>query len=477
MTALIIIVSGVVAALSPKLAEDRLIKLIHEAGFENATLSEPERGWGKISYRKISLDKEGFSTLDRISAGFTPFTFPLSKHFSRLEVEGLTLIGEINESGLVSIAGQSVTPIDSITANMFHGKDLLVKNAQITLKSERSGGISLQIDGQSNSTKNGAELRFDLINTQRQMRYQAKVTAKINHALNWEADAEITDIRLDTPTIKATRASGELKIIGTGENPPQINGELRAGNAIMAGLPWDNPAITLQGNALTPSIIIGTKAAGYEDIELGIAIEGFTKREKFSGYIYSAKLGNLISFLNKHDALKVQKDHFAPYMGIQGFQLNFESNENTVEFDIATQTPEIFFKGFSEFTPTTDGLPELKSLAMTTAQPGRLAINKKEFFSLIPASTKDKPTVENVLKNLNYKEVSVSTTFENYPNTLYNVEIKGSSPTYYNNRPFIMDFSLRATFEELLKSLPKPDLSNTPDLPELPPEAYQGYQG
>ena len=76
----------------PDIANNQTLALLKEAGFNQATLPEPQIRFAAMRYDRINLDPDGLSTIKRIEIHYNPLSVLLFRSFQRVQIEGLKVL-------------------------------------------------------------------------------------------------------------------------------------------------------------------------------------------------------------------------------------------------------------------------------------------------------------------------------------------------------------------------------------------------
>ncbi len=274
---------------SSDLADDRLRSAINS---QKPLPAPSAKSFGALEYTNISLDEDAFSTIKEIKLTYSPFTFFFTRTYQSLEINGLRLIGEINENLQPSLAGFSEITLPPITA-----KTLVINDAQITLQDEKYGAITISFESQGikNAQSLGLQSAANLIH--KNLRIQGQGQGAYNAAGWWQHDFEISDATLETPELKVTRAAGSLRLNAASLSDITIEGELRSDGMSIANHPWKNASMTLQGSLANPELFLAAKSVGIDGLELGLTFANLNILDEYSGSLHGENTGGLKDFL------------------------------------------------------------------------------------------------------------------------------------------------------------------------------------
>lgn len=453
-----ILAVGIFALLRiPHSVEQRVKSFTKSAGFEPSTISEPnEQNIVSARYENLKLDKENFSTLQTLTIDYSPTSILLGGPLKKLELDKLSLTGEINEQGALIISGWNTPSTPNMFLNqLLNTQNISLKDTSISLLSASDGGISLKIDAQAK--KIGENLDFDgtLSNTQKHLRYNAKINGTLSKDLAWNSTVEIQDLKLNTEKMTAARANGTLTIAQTANEPAQINGEISAGNIKVLNLPWTNASISLHGHAANPSAVIAAKATGYEQTELGLAIDNINHPDDISGYIYARNMGQFFDFLNQHKLLPTSREILATLNDVEGSEILLKTiHKDALELTFRNQILGIEHDAFMQLKYNKDK-PYITGLAVKSKSRGTIKVNAGKNFPTITASSINKARLKKSLKNFSYSKFFLKARQLLEPAKrglyLFEIELTGTAPNLKGAQ--VVTFTIEAKPEDFIRAL------------------------
>ena len=436
----------------PNKAKRLLVQTLYNAGFQDIKIGSQEHNFKKLVFKNIELDPHRLSTVDKLVISYSWPQLILFNKSESLEISGLKLTGDIDKNGYLSIAGNSNSAAFLNLRNQIHSyRNIKISNSSASILSSNYGGISISLELQAHQNKDSTHFQGALTNTQKQMRYESSFNGQINPEGTYNIGLTLNDINLNTKHLKAARANGETKIIKSANQPPKISGEIRAGNITILGMPWTNAAITLQGNPLKPNAIIGAKATGSENLELGLSFENIYETSILSGYIYTQSISDFLDYLHNNEIILLDYDNDLNLSNGTPLEISFEKNSNIWKADILennlTQPLTIYLTSKTDDKNT----HKISRIHIKNTRPGILKITDDKFLKSIKTDDNSKSQIVLALKNLNYTELSIEKNFDAEENFTFN--ITGNSPEIEDSRPFKIEFSSSLDANKLIKSL------------------------
>lgn len=314
--------------------EVALPQIFSATGFENVALPKPERERGLVVYKDIPLDPDGFSTIGKMK-----IEYGLSGRMQSVQIENLSLTGELGDDLKITMAGwRKPSPA------VFHGLSsvpndvrISIQNAQIELLSETHGGIELRLDLEIQPGNDGREFQARLEGAQKQLSYDANVTGLITPSGIWQANIEIEQAKFDLGHLKSTRISGIINITGEKFGHSEVIGNLQAGGLTLLDLPWQNTAITLDGDLERTRMIIGAKSAGVDGMELGLTLGDIQQSAVYAGSLHCESISDLLQYLKINGALPFEGFPSGSQAETKSLDIEFRGNANAAVFDLVKE--------------------------------------------------------------------------------------------------------------------------------------------
>lgn len=310
-------------------------RILSAAGFGQAVLPEPEKKRGVLIYSDISLDPDGFSSIRRLE-----IEGGRNGKIKALRIEGLTLTGELGKGLEIAMAGWSrPSPADLRRLPILPDAPVVFEDVQVELLSESVGGIELRFDLEIRPGAEGREILARLKGAQQQLSYDAGLTGLVTPEGIWQINAEVEQAKFDLGPLKSTRISGQIGVTGEKFRSPEIVGSFQAGGLTLLGLPWQNVAITLEGDLENTRMIVGAKSAGIEGVELGLTLGNVQNPGVYAGSLHSESIGDLLEYLQGNGALPFPGLPSGEPAEAQSLETEFRGNGGAIVFDLPA-TPE-----------------------------------------------------------------------------------------------------------------------------------------
>ncbi|MEZ5813653.1 MAG: YdbH domain-containing protein [Alphaproteobacteria bacterium] len=322
---------------------EKTARALTGAGFPTAALPPPETKFGQITYNGIKLDKDGFSRINRLTLKARPLSFILGKHPENLQIKDIELTGELNENGTITIAGWNGA-LPALQNAKSKPRIISIENMRISLLSEKWGGISLHGDIQITPSGNNTGFQARLKAAQKRLNADASIEGQITGEGFWDARIEIEQGKFELGAIKTSRLAGLIKLNGNKAQDTEIIGELESGGLNILGMPWQNGAITIDGNLQQPRMILAAKSSGHEGLELGLTTQNIHTPEIFSGQIHALQLASLFDYLESQNHLPVKRQLLTPLDPLASITVQFSHKKNLV-FKINNDTEQFDIKG------------------------------------------------------------------------------------------------------------------------------------
>ena len=288
---------------APSRIDANIKKIFAQHGFKNATFLKPDIDLKSITYKNISLDRDSFSTINELHVQFSYIPLFFRNKINTIKIDGLDVTGEFNNKGKITIAGlQNKSP----NTNWLQFANLVeFSNARMSLLNDSLGGLTLSGDIQLQNTDDNRVLQARINAKQRQLSATAQIEGQMTAEGYWDTRIEIEQGKVNFGEIKTTRLTGLLNLSGRNAYISSIVGEVQSGGLNLLGMPWQNVAMTLNGNTDNPGLVLGAKALGHDDIELGITIENLHDHKNFTGQLHVENLSDALDYLSNNKILNM----------------------------------------------------------------------------------------------------------------------------------------------------------------------------
>jgi len=212
-----------------------------------------DKRYGAMQFKDISFDDEAL--IDMLTIKYSPFGLK-QKH--DLKLDGIFLSGEIDINGKLLLNSLK----NPKALNAFISRDLdsiTINDLNFSLLSADLGGLRgvINITGKQDNDK--VTWTGNIDTRQNQLELIATLTGSSDISLtDWILNFNIDNAKLERNYGKFTRVSGTASLQSAGT----INANLKAGGAMIDGLPWQNARITVLGSIKAPTIDIQAMRAG-----------------------------------------------------------------------------------------------------------------------------------------------------------------------------------------------------------------------
>ena len=332
------IIGGFLALKSADFVDGKIRKSLTEYNINQQLLPEPEKRFGAIRYKNISLSEEGETAIDTLTLTFSPFNWAT---IESINIDGLFLSGEIDINGKLSIKGidkLSLNPSDKI-------KTISIKNANFSLLSAHLGGIRGTMNISAAREDNVLVWSGNIDSRQDQFELISKFNGQMNENSSWINDFEIENAKLERSTAKFTRTFGSASWQGDDTGWKKLTAELNAGGFTAKQSAWKNAGITIEANPKGIKYTIGAKSVGLEELELNIEALYTKKSLAWNANIHSPTGGQLLTYLLRNKYMPFDKENFEQIFQTKNTNLIIKSRSNNLIFSINNEEQNTLIKG------------------------------------------------------------------------------------------------------------------------------------
>lgn len=290
----------------PALATARAADTLRAAGFAEAALPAGDIRLGAARFENIALDADGFSKIKRLELRYNPLSLWLAGRAGEIIVDGLSLTGELTETGALSISGWTPAPLPSQPKTL-RFKRLSLENAGLALLTRSMGGVSVGFDGQLRLTGKGAEFQGNAKSSQKHLGFNARVTGGMAKSGFWQVNVEIEQGKIENGPLKASRITGIMNLSADERGHILITSDVDAGGLSLHDFPWQNASATVEHSANSLKIFTDMKSIGVDGLELGLSLGGSpqpgTVFDETTGSLHAETLAALLEYLAASGAL------------------------------------------------------------------------------------------------------------------------------------------------------------------------------
>lgn len=266
-----VLIAGFAAliALSGYLIKPALEYVLRDNGFPMANIENVRVIPYGLLLENVALDGEEFSTIGaaQIKGSWPDIVF--NRHVNSIELKNVELSGEIDERGQYIIAGWNA----SLAAEGQGDKpSLAIDNIEVnglTLDFETPEG-AIRIEGKlalQSKPDQSRDFQANLWGKQKQLSFNATATGAVKPDGDWLADIELLEGRIDLGAVKATRASGKVRLASVPAGITYI-GTMAAGGVRFNDIPFQDFEVKFDSHK-SEILQFRTSPTGHDGIVLG----------------------------------------------------------------------------------------------------------------------------------------------------------------------------------------------------------------
>lgn len=274
-------------------AKDEIISLLAALGFSEIELSNPETAPGLLHYTGIRLDQDNFSYIRELTLNYNPLT----GHFRRLTVTGLSLTGNTDQHGHIRLAGwtkpETLPPLTALPGR------ISIKDAEIALLTDLYGGITLDFNIEGHNKNEGYEFYTEMQSRQKNLRFRLSGQGQYAADKSWRGQATLNRAKIAAGPVKLTRMTGTLSFQGRELDNYSVETDFQAGGLALYDIPWTNTSIKLA--AAPGKTEIALEAAYLKNPSLELRLAARRKNQITIAGILNALSGtDFVDFLHRH---------------------------------------------------------------------------------------------------------------------------------------------------------------------------------
>ncbi len=311
----------------PQKVEDDIIRHFSGFGFDTFSYKNITRESGKLVFSDITLDEDGFNTIDSLEIKFSPLNFLFfSTYAKNITVRGLSLTTELSDGLDFTFSGWKEDALFIQNFRKLPARVVTLEKGVLDILSNELGGLRVSYEGQLHPGKtDGASIKVRFKSSQKKLSINAKLDAAISDDGKIEITSEADEFSLLYKNIDIKRATANLKFLyDETDKLFSLVAAISTGSLKWGNTPLRDTTITIEKTNEEKTISAIGKTFGEENIDWSsrTAFDGDVKNTETTlipdnipellNFLYrNKKIANLVSFpsflLNAHKPKLVVK--------------------------------------------------------------------------------------------------------------------------------------------------------------------------
>ncbi|MGN7438348.1 MAG: intermembrane phospholipid transport protein YdbH family protein [Alcanivorax sp.] len=198
----------------PQKVEQRIVSNFDVFGFEGVNYANITHKSGQIIISDIALDKDKFSTIERMDIGFSLFKYLINPtHAQNITIHGLKLTGDLDENNTISLAGLKSNTELLKGLQSFPAGTLTFDKSSIDILTPTMGGISLRYNARATINSSGEiEFKTKIDSKQKALSFHTNINGSISPEGVVSLDGKLEDINISRDLMSVRRGIGELTV-------------------------------------------------------------------------------------------------------------------------------------------------------------------------------------------------------------------------------------------------------------------------
>lgn len=298
--ALCALLAALVVAL-PSLLKSPFEGALHDAGFPDARLNKISVYNNAVVVDSITLDPDGFSVVDDVVINLNWINAVLHRRVDKISVKKITLAGEVDERGRISIAGytpggQGGGMVSSLPLN-----SLDINGVQLDLDTQ-AGMIRMEAKATLTAMRGPAGDQWQVMIAswakQRQLTYDLTVTGTYQSPQHFKLTAEVQDGRAAIEDYAVSRLSGWMDIARQEGAAPQMTGQMNAGSINLPNVAFQDATLVAQmEQSGKPSLLLQAKSVADSRNNLSVTLSDIALSPNFSATIEASGAAPILNTL------------------------------------------------------------------------------------------------------------------------------------------------------------------------------------
>ncbi len=328
----------------PSKVEESILWSFSDLGFESLSMGDIQNSGGELIISSISLDKNSFSSIEKITIKFGLLDYFLNnKAISGIVVEGLSLTADIDKNNRLNIYG--IGPEENFFTKLqsLKTKNIIIKNSRADVLTKQWGGVLATYEGQI-TLNNTIQFIGNIRSNQSALSFDAKVKGWVDNGLV-KIDAEVQDFFIEYENARFRRGKGDIAIDQNNDMSLSFKSSIEFPSGFYKNMPLRDVKITSQDINNMREIKAQGKASGINGLKWDINVEN---NDKYILNIYPDTIENLIDYFTITNIIEEQ--HHIP-----AFILDFSVTKMTLNFrndnrgNITLSTPIFSKPAIGEF--------------------------------------------------------------------------------------------------------------------------------
>lgn len=374
----------------PNKIESGIIQSLNRLGFETVAIKRIVREHGKLVLTGISLDRNGFNGIERITVAYDPFRALFNGgKADAIVVDKIHLTGDFKAPRTIHIDGWTPGAALYKTLTHFPAESLRIENGDIDLLSETFGGIKIEYQGQIQRTENGdAKIRGALKSAQKKLEFRSKIDGSLTASGNLELIANATQIQLETDAIKISRAGGEINLVIFTRSPPEISVQINAGSVLWKDFSLSEVSLKIDmPDERHFRILAEGQTIGQEKMDFAASLNREDGKESYDLTVHPQKFKDFVSFLIRYNLLSPKVVFPDLLMRLNEPTVTFETQDpfEHINFTLAGRNNYFQIEGEAAYDRAR------KTVSGTFAMPDSVIPQDATHLFVAPGSTRHRP--------------------------------------------------------------------------------------
>jgi hypothetical protein len=303
-------------------AESLTLGMIRSAGFPLQSLPGAKKSHGGLRYENISLDDKNFSAIRSLEIDYNAFALLFGGHPKSISIDGLSLTGDIDKTGKLSIAGWQPTTLSLQKLGKF-SRDVQITNSGLAILTDVFGGLSVSFDMQGRTRSDQFDFQLAIKSHQKNLDLLAGANGSVQAGGTWQSVFEIEQGRINAGPFRATRLNGRLTLSGAADSPLKILSEFRAGGMSFYGFPWQDIAGTIEGDPQKQWLFMEGRSIGVEGMDLNLTAKKNPESLNIAGIIHAPKVGDFLDYLAQNNAMLIEANTASKLRELKDTDIDF----------------------------------------------------------------------------------------------------------------------------------------------------------
>ena len=341
----------------PQTIERQVTQSLSILGFKDISYAQKIESSGKIVFKDLSLDKDGYSKIQRITVTYSTFAFMTNgRRAKSFEIDKMNLTAEMKKDGHFDISGWDNDGSLTTILTLIPAQTVMIDHGSIDMLSERFGGIKLKFDAQINKTDGRpSQIRGRITSVQKKLSFDAKIDGTLSPYGELAIKGPVQGIQISTDNYEIKRFNANMTLQAAPKVTPHITLEGEAGSVLWQGMPLGEVNLSYDGSVENFNLAAEGKTIGLQSVEFSSHINHVNGITQYETSMTPSSVKDLLAYLQSNKILSTAPKLPGYILGIKEPVITVDLKQNPDErinqgvFNVISDDPAFEVAGTYEY--------------------------------------------------------------------------------------------------------------------------------